>query len=399
MQHRERRRAQAVQAREVVEVADDGDDAVRAQAGNVLGAAGETVESDLRMEQAGGAQRDIAAANQQYPDHARLSFPRGARAARQSPSIDLSMPHQITITPSGHSFVCADGDTVLAAAMAADLMLPYGCRNGACGTCKGKIVEGRVDYGPYQASTLTDDEKRAGQALFCCATPESDLVIEVREVRRAGDIRIRKLPCRVETIDKPAPDVAIVKLKLPANERLQYLAGQYIDLLLKDNRRRSFSLATPPHDDALLELHIRHVPDGLFSGQLFNEFKGREILRFEGPLGTFFLREESDKPIIFVAGGTGFAPIKAVIEHALHHHIDQHRPIVFYWGARAKRDLTSRPAGETAARADFTLFRCCRSAPDGTWAVHRSFHQAVLDDTRRSELSGLCLRWAEIIDI
>jgi CDP-4-dehydro-6-deoxyglucose reductase len=132
------------------------------------------------------------------------------------------MPQQITITPSGHSFVCNEGDTVLAAAMEADLMLPYGCRNGACGTCKGKIVEGRVDYGAHQASTLTEDEKRLGLALFCCAKPLSDLVIEVREVRKAGDIQIRKLPCRVESIDKPAPDVAIVKLKLPANERLQF---------------------------------------------------------------------------------------------------------------------------------------------------------------------------------
>jgi len=300
------------------------------------------------------------------------------------------MPHQITITPSGHSFVCEDGDTVLAAAMAADLMLPYGCRNGACGTCKGKIVEGRVDYGPYQAGTLTDDEKRAGQALFCCAQPETDLVIEVREVRRAGDIRIRKLPCRVETIAKPALDVAIVKLKLPANERLQYLAGQYIDLLLKDNRRRSFSLATPPHDDALLELHVRHVPDGLFSGQLFNEFKGREILRFEGPLGTFFLREESDKPIIFVAGGTGFAPIKAVIEHALHHHIDQHRPIVLYWGVRAKRDLylPDLPAKWQRESANFTFIPVLSDpAPDDAWPGRTGFvHQAVLDDF--ADLSG-----------
>ena len=249
------------------------------------------------------------------------------------------MPHQITIKPSDHSFACPEGDTVLAAAMDADLMLPYGCRNGACGTCKGKILDGRVDYGAYQPSTLTEDEKKAGLALFCCAKPESDLVIEVREVRRAGDIRIRKLPCRVETIDKPAPDVAIVRLKLPASERLQYLAGQYIDLLLKDGRRRSFSMANPPHDDALLELHIRHVPGGYFSDQLFNDFKGREILRFEGPLGTFFLREESDKPIILVAGGTGFAPIKAVIEHALHHRIEERRPMVLYWGVRAKRDL------------------------------------------------------------
>jgi len=298
------------------------------------------------------------------------------------------MPRQITITPSGHSFVCNDGDTVLAAAMEADLMLPYGCRNGACGTCKGKVVEGRVDYGAHQAATLTDDEKRVGLALFCCAKPLTDLVIEVREVRKAGDIQIRKLPCRVESIDKPAPDVAIVKLKLPANERLQFLAGQYIDLLLKDGRRRSFSLANPPHDDALLELHIRHLPGGWFSDQLFNQFKGREILRFEGPLGTFFLREESDKPIIFVAGGTGMAPIKGVIEHALHHKIDAVRPMVLYWGVRSTRDLylPDLPGKWQQSSPNFTYIPVL-SEPDPEWPGRKGFvHQAVLDDF--ADLSG-----------
>jgi CDP-4-dehydro-6-deoxyglucose reductase len=299
------------------------------------------------------------------------------------------MPHQITINPSGHSFPCGEGDTVLAAAMAADLMLPYGCRNGACGTCKGKIIGGQVDYGAYQPSTLTDDEKRQGLALFCCAKPLTDLVLEVREVRKSGDIQIRKLPCRVESIDKPAPDVAIVKIKLPANERLQFLAGQYIDLLLKDGRRRSFSLATPPHDDALLELHIRHVPGGHFSHQLFTEFKGREILRFEGPLGTFFLREESDKPIIFVAGGTGFAPIKGIVEHALHHGIDATRPMVLYWGARAKRDLYQPDLpGKWQQGHNFTFIPVLSDpAPEDHWPGRTGLvHQAVLDDF--ADLSG-----------
>ena len=300
------------------------------------------------------------------------------------------MTHQITIKPSGHSFACADGDTILVSAMAADLMLPYGCRNGACGSCKGRILEGRVDYGPHQASTLTDDEKRQGLALFCCAKPLTDLVLEVNEVRRAGDIRIRKLPCRVESIDKPAPDVAIVKIKLPANERLQFLPGQYIDLLLKDGRRRSFSLATPPHDDGLLELHVRHVPDGFFTNQLFNEFKGREILRFEGPLGTFFLREDSDKPIIFVAGGTGFAPIKGIILHALHHQIDATRPMVLYWGARAKRDLYLPDLpGEWQTRSrNFTFIPVLSDpTPDDQWPGRTGLvHQAVLDDF--ADLSG-----------
>jgi len=298
------------------------------------------------------------------------------------------MPHQITIVPGDHAFACADNDTVLAAAMAADLMLPYGCRNGACGTCKGRIVEGRVDYGAHQAATLTDDEKRKGMALFCCAKALTDLVIEVREVRKAGDIQIRKLPCRVESIDKPAPDVAIVKLKLPATERLQFLAGQYIDFLLKDGRRRSFSLANPPHDDALLELHIRHMPGGFFSDQVFTQFKGREILRFEGPLGTFFLREESDKPIIFVAGGTGMAPIKGVIEHALHHKIDATRPMVLYWGVRTMRDLylPELPGKWQQSSTNFTYIPVL-SEPDAGWPGRTGLvHQAVLDDF--ADLSG-----------
>ena len=294
------------------------------------------------------------------------------------------MPHQITIKPSGHSFACADEETVLAAAMRADLMIPYGCRNGACGTCKSHLLEGTVDYGRYQPGTLTEAEKRQGYALLCLARPQSDITVEVREVRKAGDIRIRKLPCRIEKIDKVASDVAIVSLKLPANERLQYLAGQYIDFLLRDGRRRSFSIATAPEDDALLDLHIRHVPGGHFSGQLFNEFKGREILRIEGPLGNFFLREDSDKPIIFVAGGTGFAPIKAVIEHAFHHDVD--RQMVLYWGVRSRADLylPDLPLEWQRQHANFTFIPVLSDPlPDDRWPGRTGFvHKAVMSDMR-----------------
>src|SRR5256714_5426884 len=298
------------------------------------------------------------------------------------------MPMQITIKPSGHAFPCDADETVLQAAMRADLMIPYGCRNGACGTCKGKIIEGDVDYGAYQRSTLSDDEKRVGLALFCCAKPLTDLVIEVREVRRAGDIQIRRLPCRIESIEKPASDVAIVRLKLPANGRLQFLAGQYLDFLLKDGKRRSFSLATPPHADELLELHIRHVPGGFFPDALFSTYKGREILRLEGPLGAFYLREESDKPIIFVAGGTGFAPIKAIIEHALYSGVE--RPMVLYWGARAKQDLylPDLPGSWQKGNGQFTYIPVLSDPlPADNWPGRTGFvHQAVLDDFR--DLSG-----------
>jgi CDP-4-dehydro-6-deoxyglucose reductase len=298
------------------------------------------------------------------------------------------MTVQISIRPSDHTFGCEPDETVLQAAMRADLMIPYGCRNGACGTCKGRILDGSVDFGAHQPSTLTDDEKRRGIALFCVARPRSDLVIEVREVRRAGDIQIKRLPCRIESIDKPVPDVAIVKLKLPSSDRLQYLAGQYIDFLLKDGHRRSFSIATPPHADELIELHIRHTPGGLFTDPLFATFKGREILRFEGPLGAFYLREESDKPIIFVAGGTGFAPIKAIIEHALYSRVD--RPMVLYWGARAKRDLylPDLPGSWQQQSRNFTYIPVLSDpAPEDEWPGRTGFvHQAVLDDF--GDLSG-----------
>ena len=298
------------------------------------------------------------------------------------------MPRQITIKPSDHSFVCDDDETVLAAAMRAALMIPYGCRNGACGTCKSRIIAGEVDYGAHQPGTLTDLEKKQGLALLCVAKAKSDLTVEVREVRRAGDIQIRKLPCRVEKIVKVARDVAIVSLKLPANERLQYLAGQYLDFLLKDGRRRSFSIATAPEDDALLDLHVRHVPGGFFSDQLFTQFKGREILRFEGPLGTFFLREDSDKPIIFVAGGTGFAPIKAVIEHALHHQVT--RSMVLYWGVRSLADLylPDLPGEWTKQHRDFTFIPVLSDPlPEDHWPGRTGFvHKAVMADF--PDLSG-----------
>ncbi len=298
------------------------------------------------------------------------------------------MSFEITIKPSDHRFAAEGDDTVLESAMKADLILPYGCRNGACGTCKGRILSGDVDYGEYQSTTLSEDEKRQGYALFCCARPLTDLAIEVREVRRAGDIPIKRLPVRIESIGKPAADVAVVRFKLPANERLQFLAGQYVDFLLKDGKRRSFSLAVAPHDDKLLELHVRHIPGGLFTDPLFTTFKGREILRIEGPHGAFFLREDSDKPMIFVAGGTGFAPIKAMVEHCLHHGID--REMVLYWGARSKADLymPELPGQWQTGHRNFTFIPVLSEPKaEDAWPGRTGFvHQAVLDDFR--DLAG-----------
>jgi CDP-4-dehydro-6-deoxyglucose reductase, E3 len=244
---------------------------------------------------------------------------------------------KVKVQPSGQEFDVEEGESVLAAALRQDLMLPYGCRNGACGSCKGRIVEGRVDYGVYQKKALTEEEKALGKALFCQARPLSDLVIEARTVGAARGTQVKTLPCRVQKMERLTQDVMALHLKLPANERLQFLAGQYIDFLLKDGARRSFSMGNAPHDDELIQLHVRHVPGGQFTDHVFGKLKERDILRFEGPLGTFFLRDDSAKPIVFVASGTGFAPIKSVIEDALRKAVA--RPMALYWGGRRPKDL------------------------------------------------------------
>jgi len=247
------------------------------------------------------------------------------------------MSFKIRIVPGGHEFTAEENETILAAALRQGVTLAYSCRNGDCGTCKGKIVSGRVDYGKYEAKAMSEDEKRAGSALFCQAVPLSDLEIEAREIAAVKDIPICILPCRVAKLEKLAPDVMQLWLKLAEGQRLRFLAGQYVDILLSGNQRRSFSLATAPHAGEMLQLHVRHFPGGLFSEQVFTKMKERDLLRFQGPLGTFFLRQESDRPVILVAGGTGFAPIKAILEHAFAQ--GSERPFHLYWGARGRRDL------------------------------------------------------------
>jgi len=302
---------------------------------------------------------------------------------------DPSAPgHQVRLEPSGHTFSVAAGETILESALRQNIGLPYGCRNGACGACKGLLRAGELEFGDYQERALHPAERAAGKALTCCTRPLTDIVFEVRELAGAKDLAIRTLPCRVERVERPAEDVAVLHLKLPTGERLQFLAGQYIDILMKNGKRRSFSLANAPHDDSFLELHVRNTPGGAFSHYVFDEMKERAILRFEGPLGTFYLREDSDKPMIFVAGGTGFAPIKAQIEHAFHHGVD--RQMVLYWGVRSLKDLYMRdlPAQWRAGHDNFSFVPVLSDPLEAdAWQGRVGLvHQAVLDDFR--DLSG-----------
>jgi CDP-4-dehydro-6-deoxyglucose reductase, E3 len=289
------------------------------------------------------------------------------------------MTFKVTLQPSGHSFEVPEGKNVLQAGLDAGRMLPYSCRAGVCRTCRGTIKEGSVDYGMVHETYLPESDKAKGYALLCQAKPLSDLVVEVREVQ---GVRPRIIPCRVERLEKPAPDVAVIGLRLPMNENFRFLAGQYIDFLLKEGKRRSYSLATRPDPAGVtaLEIHVRHTPGGAFTDHVFDKLKVRDLLRFEGPLGSFYLREDSEKPIVMVASGTGFAPLKAICEHAREKKIA--RPITLYWGCRLKRDLYQLEVAQSWPHVKFIPV-----LSDEPWAGRTGFvHRAVMEDF--PDLSG-----------
>jgi CDP-4-dehydro-6-deoxyglucose reductase, E3 len=292
------------------------------------------------------------------------------------------MAYRVTLKPSGHTYTATADQTLLEAALDAGLTIPYGCRNGACGACKSKILDGNVDNSNAPPHVLTTEDLAAGLALTCCARPLSDVTVEVREVMNQEDIPVRTMPARVQELRKVAEDVIVMRLKLPANERLQFIPGQYIEFLLADGKRRAFSLANAPHSDDLLELHLRLIPGGTFTQHVFTNMKERDIVRFEGPFGSFRLHDESQRPIIMLAGGTGFAPIKALVEHAIHNRIA--RPMAIYWGAkdRAGLYLPDLPRQWAAAHANIAYIPVL-SEPRAEDAWHGRtglVHHAVLED-------------------
>jgi CDP-4-dehydro-6-deoxyglucose reductase len=290
--------------------------------------------------------------------------------------------------PSARSFQVQEGETVLAAALRQGVHLPYGCRTGSCGTCRAHVLEGTSAYPEGAPLALTALEMHEGETLLCRAVPQSDLKVEASEITAMAALRVKAMPCRVAKLEKLAHDVMGLYLRLPAVERMQFLPGQYIDILLPQNHRRSFSLANPPHDDQFLELHVRNVPGGRFSQEVFQQLQEGTLLRIQGPLGTFFLREDSTRPMVLVAGGTGYAPIQAILRHVFEQ--GQQRDIVFYWGARAARDLYA-DAKLTAWMKEHPRFRYIPvlSEPMGSdhWRGRTGFvHDAVLADL--ADLSG-----------
>ncbi len=298
------------------------------------------------------------------------------------------MQYQVELKKSGKTFAVDEDETVLEAAIRQGIQLPYGCKNGACGSCKGKVLEGRIEHGDHSQSALSTLDETAGATLLCCAHPKSNVLIDVREIQGGGDIPVRKVPCRIQTIAYPSNDVAILQLQLPASERFQFLAGQYLEFLLKDNKRRAYSIASAPHQEGPIELHIRHLPGGLFTDPLFGQgadgkaIKEKDILRFEGPQGSFFLREDTQKPIIFLASGTGFAPIKSILLHMREKKID--REVYFYWGGRRPKDLymdtLCQEFASTLPRFHYIPV-ISDALPEDHWTGRTGFvHRAVMAD-------------------
>ena len=303
------------------------------------------------------------------------------------------MAFTITVEPSGRSFEAEAGEPLLTAGIRQGIGLPYGCKDGACGSCKCRKLSGSMVIGPHQAKALSAAEEAQGYVLTCCGTATSDVVLESRQVTHAGAFPIKKMPARVAQLERLSHDVMRVKLQLPANDIIQYHAGQYIEFILRDGARRSYSMANAPHTlvesgAPMVDLHIRHMPGGKFTDHVFAAMKDKEILRIEGPYGSFYMRDDSPKPMILLASGTGFAPIKAIIEHMQFMGIS--RDATLYWGGRRPQDLYLDDWVKTklAEMPHLKYVPVVSDAlPEDDWSGRTGFvHRAVLED--HPDLSG-----------
>ena len=243
---------------------------------------------------------------------------------------------KVRVLPSNREFQAQGDEPVLSAALHQHLNLPHSCKTGSCGTCRVRVLRGSFAYPHGRPIGITAEEESAGYSLICQARATTDLVIEIREIRNVTDVEIRELPARVERMELLAPDVMGLWLRLPAIEPFSWQCGQYVDVMLPGDRRRSFSLANPPCDAALLELHVRRARGGEFSERVFGDMKPGALLRIEGPLGQF-IYQPGTRPLLMIGGGTGYAPLKAMIREALDSELE--RDLHLFWGARTETDL------------------------------------------------------------
>lgn len=296
----------------------------------------------------------------------------------------MSDTFEVRITPHGRVLRVQAGQSILDAALDAGLNLPHSCKSGHCSSCRARLRKGRIRYPRGTPVGLSADQARAGDVLLCQARPLADLTVDVRLIAEVADVEIKTLPCRIERLVRLAPDVMQVFLRLPSVESLAFQCGQYLDVLLEEGGRRSFSIANPPHDAKLIELHVRYVPGGGFTEWLFSEARPGALLHIEGPIGQFVYRPGST-PVILIAGGTGFAPLKSMLRHMLELGIE--RRIYFYWGARKAQDLYEEQLVLQWARTFPQLQFSAVLSEGGVQAGDRQLgwvHEAVLE--RHSDL-------------
>jgi len=290
--------------------------------------------------------------------------------------------HHLMIHPDNRIIPIRQGETILDAGLREGVPFPFECRNGGCGVCKGTIISGQVDYGAYQPAVLSGEERAAGKALFCCCAALSDVEVEYVPVAAPGGIPLQVHAARVHQMRRLSDDVMQVLLEVTGGERIRFYAGQYINILLANGEKRAFSFATAPHEDRYIELQIRLIPGGRFTTHVFQEMKEGDTVRFEGPLGSFFLREDSAKPIIFVAGATGFAPVKSMVEHAFH--TGMKRQMILYWGVRSLKDLymPDLPRQWEKEHANFKFIPVLSEPrPEDNWTGRTGLvHEAILQD-------------------
>ncbi|MGF6346839.1 FAD-binding oxidoreductase [Variovorax sp. W2I14] len=249
------------------------------------------------------------------------------------------MSHRIAIAGSNVAFGCAGNESVLDAAARAGIELPYSCRKGVCGNCAGAVVRGEV--AAVGTGALANETCLPGQVLFCMCAPRGDLEIAPTAMRRIDPAARKRFTAKVFRNELAAPDVSVLQLRLPAGQRVKFRAGQYLQLSLPDGSTRSYSMANAPHESDAVTLHVRHVPGGAFSARV-PQLAAGELVDIELPFGAFSLREDEARPVVFVAGGTGFAPVKSILDDMLKRRID--RPITLIWAARQADGIYLQPA-------------------------------------------------------
>lgn len=292
------------------------------------------------------------------------------------------MNQTVTIQPGALEIEVQEGETILEAGLRRGLNLPHSCRSGTCQACVASVEKGEVFYRHGPPPGLTEDERSSGKILMCQAELSGPAEIQTILISDADVAPLKRLPCRVERLELLAHDVMALYLRLPPIGPFEFRAGQYIDFVLPDGDHRSFSMANPPHDAELLELHVRRVPGGNFSQFVFDGLKPRDLLRLIGPLGNFYVRDDLERPLMMVAGGTGLAPIQSMLLD-LEKRGDT-RPVWLYWGTRARRDLYQQALLEALERRfDNLTYTPVLSEPgnDDRWRGRRGLvHRAVLED-------------------